>query len=248
MDLLAPARAVAGLGFGVATTGFRIAAAAPRIAAGLLGLNSDDDHGADDDARFSTSDAAARTAARAGAGTARTPSRDTGNGRAPLTDASARPAKAPPEPTSAAGASGGVAGTMDAPGAAAQAGAPDPTAATSTRRQRPASPNARRTVDVSPVPKAARHTPEITKAEAGEHRAAEREAEANAAEDAVATAGSATPGPSLRIDAPWEGYDKMRAPDIVTKLSASDDAVKAIVRLYEGTHKKRKSILDATGG
>ena len=242
MDLFAPARRVAGLGLGVATTGFRLATAAPRIAAGLLGLHNDDDSSASDDgARFATATAPPSPGSAAGSGTAAPPR--------PARTAPPRPAtKAPAEPTSAAGASGGVAGTMDAPGAAAASGAPDPTAATTTRRQRPAPGGERRAVDVAPEPKPARHLPEITKGEAGRIRAQEREDEANADEDAAMSLGTATPGATLRVDAPWEGYEKMRAPDIVTRLKASDDTVKAIVRLYEGTHKKRKSILDATGG
>jgi hypothetical protein len=136
---------------------------------------------------------------------------------------------------------------MDAPRAAEAAGAPDPTAASSTRRQRTAPLGERRAVDVAPEPAAARHTPEITRAEAARHREQEREAEATADEDAALSLGSAEPGATIRVDAPWEGYEKMRAPDIVTRIRASSDAEKAIVRLYESTHKKRKSILDATG-
>ena len=266
MDLFAPARRAVGLGLGVATTGFRLATAAPRIAAGLLGLHHDDSSSSGDDARFATAPPRSGSSASSGTATAdrpgrpaapgqapggtgrRTPSRNASPGRASLTDAGVGTTKAPPEPTSAAGASGGVAGTMDAPGAAAAAGAPDPTAATTTRRQRPAPGGERRAVDVAPEPKPARHLPEITKGEAGRIRAQEREDEANADENAAMSLGTATPGATLRVDAPWEGYDKMRAPDIVTRLKASDDTVKAIVRLYEGTHKKRKSILDATGG
>ena len=229
MDLFAPARRAAGLGFGIATTGLRLATAAPRIAAGLLGRSSDDSS-TDGDARLSAQrDAPSPTAGRTG-----------------MTDASVGATKAPPEPTSAAGASGGVAGTMDAPGAAETAGAPDPTVADSTRRQRTAPGGERRAVDVAPKPAAARHTPEITKGEAGRVREVQREAEASADEDAAASVGSAAPAASLRVDAPWEGYEKMRAPDVVTRLKASDETVKAVVRLYESTHKKRKSILDAT--
>jgi hypothetical protein len=38
----------------------------------------------------------------------------------------------------------------------------------------------------------------------------------------------------------------MKAGEIVTRVKRSDAAAKAVVRLYEQTHKKRKSILDAT--
>jgi hypothetical protein len=40
--------------------------------------------------------------------------------------------------------------------------------------------------------------------------------------------------------------DKLRAPEIAARVRESDAATKAVVRLYEQTHKKRKSILAAT--
>jgi hypothetical protein len=63
----------------------------------------------------------------------------------------------------------------------------------------------------------------------------------------VETEGSASPHATIRIDAPWDGYDTMKAGDIVTRLRSEDPTVKAIVRLYEQNGKKRKSIIDATG-
>jgi hypothetical protein len=62
----------------------------------------------------------------------------------------------------------------------------------------------------------------------------------------VESEGAADPGATLRVDEPFEGYDKLRAPEIVARVRESDDAVKAVVRLYESTHKKRKSVLAAT--
>jgi hypothetical protein len=39
----------------------------------------------------------------------------------------------------------------------------------------------------------------------------------------------------------------MRAPEIVDRLSTSDDAVKAVVLLYESSHPGRKMVLRAAG-
>jgi hypothetical protein len=78
--------------------------------------------------------------------------------------------------------------------------------------------------------------PEPTRGEAARTREARREAEA--------TAGS--PGPEIRIDEPWPGYAKLRAPDIVDRLAAADDATKAMVRLFESEHRKRRTVLAAT--
>ena len=62
------------------------------------------------------------------------------------------------------------------------------------------------------------------------------------------TEGAASPGANLRVDEPFAGYDKLRAPEVVERVRAADAATKAVVRLYESTHKKRKSVLAATGG
>jgi hypothetical protein len=53
-------------------------------------------------------------------------------------------------------------------------------------------------------------------------------------------------GAEVHVDAPWEGYDKMRAADIVTRLKRADDATRAVVRLYEQQGKARSSVLAAT--
>jgi hypothetical protein len=127
----------------------------------------------------------------------------------------------PPEPTSAAGASGGVAGTVAAPGDAAAAAAPDPTAPAIPRGER-------RRTDVEPP------APESRFERAGTEPGL------------VESEGGADPGARLRVEAPWDGYDDMRATDIARRVRGGDAATKAVVRLYERTHKKRKSVLAAT--
>jgi hypothetical protein len=53
-------------------------------------------------------------------------------------------------------------------------------------------------------------------------------------------------GAEVHVDAPWEGYDRMRAADIVARLRAADPATRAVVRLYEQQGKARSSVLAAT--
>jgi hypothetical protein len=55
------------------------------------------------------------------------------------------------------------------------------------------------------------------------------------------------PGPQLSVDEPWEGYSKMKAADIVDRLAAAGPAEVAVVQLYESTHRRRKTVLDAAG-
>src|SRR5436190_20633343 len=53
-------------------------------------------------------------------------------------------------------------------------------------------------------------------------------------------------GPTVHVGAPWEGYDRMRAADIVARLRSADAATRAVVRLYEQQGKARSSVLAAT--
>jgi ferritin-like metal-binding protein YciE len=91
--------------------------------------------------------------------------------------------------------------------------------------------------------KQAQPEPKLTRGAAGRVREAEREAEQA---DVVESEGAGSPGAVLRVDAPWEGYDDMKAGDVVGRLRDAPPAVRAMARLYEETHKARKSILDAT--
>lgn len=52
-------------------------------------------------------------------------------------------------------------------------------------------------------------------------------------------------GASIRVDEPWDGYRRMAARDVVTRLSASSPAELAAVQLYESTHRKRQTVLAA---
>jgi hypothetical protein len=70
-------------------------------------------------------------------------------------------------------------------------------------------------------------------------RAATPVASFGPADDASAT---------LSVEAPWDGYDRLTATEIVGRLRGADEAVKAVVLLYERQHRARRSILDAAGG
>jgi hypothetical protein len=52
-------------------------------------------------------------------------------------------------------------------------------------------------------------------------------------------------GPELHVDAPWDAYDEMTAPEIRDRLAAADPAVAAAVNLYETTHKSRRTVIEA---
>jgi hypothetical protein len=79
---------------------------------------------------------------------------------------------------------------------------------------------------------------EPTPGEAARAREARREAEAT----------DDSPGAEVHVDEPWPGYRKLKAPDIVDRLGGADPAMKAIVRLYESQHRRRRSVLAATDG
>jgi hypothetical protein len=54
-------------------------------------------------------------------------------------------------------------------------------------------------------------------------------------------------GATVHVDAPWDGYDRMRATEIVARLRSADAATRAVVRLYERQGKARSSVLAASG-
>ncbi|HEY8581477.1 MAG TPA: hypothetical protein VIL49_00970 [Capillimicrobium sp.] len=55
-----------------------------------------------------------------------------------------------------------------------------------------------------------------------------------------------SPGPEIHVAAPWPGYEKQNVSQILDKLTGADPTTKAMVRLFEETHKNRKGILRAT--
>ena len=51
-------------------------------------------------------------------------------------------------------------------------------------------------------------------------------------------------GPEIHIDEPWVGYGAMRADEIRERITTEDDAVVAMVELYERKHRERRSVLE----
>jgi len=242
MDLLSPLRHGVDLAFkgvGVASNAVKLATAVPGLVKHQISGNGHGTTEQQDRPQPSTTTPAAAPSSPAAGGTgARQRTARATPGRTGVQDGAVGQTKSPPEPTSAAGASGGVAGTSLAPGDAAAAGAPDPTTGTTPRGNR-------RTNDTAPPRARRRQASTPKRSQIDRRRAAEREADPAA--EAVETEGAASPGAQIHVDEPWPNYGKMKAPDIVDRVRSSDAAVKAVVRLYEQTHKKRKSIIDATG-
>ena len=52
-------------------------------------------------------------------------------------------------------------------------------------------------------------------------------------------------GAELRVDEPWEGYDGMKATEVVRALADAAPEAVAAVRLYEAAGKKRRSVIEA---
>jgi hypothetical protein len=56
---------------------------------------------------------------------------------------------------------------------------------------------------------------------------------------------SGDPAASLEVQAPWPRYDEHTATEVVKRVRAGDEATRAVVLLYERTHKQRKSVIAA---
>jgi hypothetical protein len=52
-------------------------------------------------------------------------------------------------------------------------------------------------------------------------------------------------GAELRVDEPWAGYAKLTAAEIRDRLASASDEELAAVELYESTHRRRRTIIDA---
>ena len=62
----------------------------------------------------------------------------------------------------------------------------------------------------------------------------------------VASFGPAdTPGATLEVEAPWPGYDAHSAAEVIKRVRQGDEATRAVVLLYERSHKARKSVMAA---
>jgi hypothetical protein len=52
-------------------------------------------------------------------------------------------------------------------------------------------------------------------------------------------------GPEIHVDEPWEGYRRMRVADIRDRVAVAGPEELAVTQLYEVTHRRRRSVLDA---
>jgi hypothetical protein len=53
------------------------------------------------------------------------------------------------------------------------------------------------------------------------------------------------PSPAIEVQAPWAGYDEHSAAEVVKRVRSGDEATRAVVLLYERTHRRRKSVIAA---
>jgi hypothetical protein len=52
-------------------------------------------------------------------------------------------------------------------------------------------------------------------------------------------------GAAVHVDAPWEGYDELRASDVIERLAGASNAELAAIQLYESERKGRATVLHA---
>jgi outer membrane biosynthesis protein TonB len=52
-------------------------------------------------------------------------------------------------------------------------------------------------------------------------------------------------GAEVRVDEPWEGYSRLTARDVTAQLATANPATLAVVRLYESSHRNRRTVLAA---
>jgi WS/DGAT/MGAT family acyltransferase len=54
-----------------------------------------------------------------------------------------------------------------------------------------------------------------------------------------------TPGPEIYVEEPWEGYSRMKVPEIRDRLVAASSAAAGLVEMYERSHRGRRQVLEA---
>jgi len=52
-------------------------------------------------------------------------------------------------------------------------------------------------------------------------------------------------GAEVRVDEPWDGYSRLTARDVTAQLATANPATLAVVRLYESSHRNRRTVLAA---
>lgn len=51
-------------------------------------------------------------------------------------------------------------------------------------------------------------------------------------------------GAQVRVDPPWDGYARMGAKEVVTRLATADAAELAAVQLFEASHRRRRTVMN----
>jgi hypothetical protein len=65
------------------------------------------------------------------------------------------------------------------------------------------------------------------------------------AEQVASFGPSEDPGSTIEVQAPWPGYDGHSAAEVIKRVRSGDEATRAVVLLYERTHRARKSVIAA---
>ncbi len=52
-------------------------------------------------------------------------------------------------------------------------------------------------------------------------------------------------GAEIRVEAPWPGYGRLRAREVIDRVRAQDEAALTVLLLYERAHRSRRSVIEA---
>jgi hypothetical protein len=155
--------------------------------------------------------------------------------------APARATSARPEPTAAPAAPAAPAPARPAPEATAAPSAAAPAPARPASEATTAPPPERPASEATTAPAPERPAPEATTAPASAHVDRDAVVVAESA-DAGAADGA---GAEVTVAEPWDGYSRLTAKDVTAQLTTANPAMLAVVRLYESSHRKRRTVLAA---
>jgi hypothetical protein len=96
-----------------------------------------------------------------------------------------------------------------------------------------------------PVPTAFNGHGPVAAAPVPEPVALHVDAEAEVVEEVADPGAQDGAGAQVRVDPPFDGYDALRAADVVARLRGADVATLGAIELYELSHRRRRTVLDA---
>jgi hypothetical protein len=105
--------------------------------------------------------------------------------------------------------------------------------------------------DAAPPSALVEPAPVLTEDAAGPVPPSEYDEPVHVSEEPVLVAESADPETAdgihtdLHVAEPWDGYRSQNAAEVIAALEDSSPAQIAVVQLYEGTHRRRKTVLEA---